>query len=189
MPKIKVEEKIKYFLPNNYYKKEITCSSLTSTPFFFAERKPRCNIVACAQCIVCRVSGWPFQQQQKKLATTDYHHQQHQHLSPNHFVVALPQRHLEHRSPRRSIQLARNQAKRWRHSTKSIFTLLLPHPFQLPGVIMWGLSSYCCVIHRRYTAEQRLIVYIVYYTDNQNLRRYVCTTSTCNDPTHLSSML
>ena len=128
-------------------KKGITCSSLTSTPFFFAERKPRCNIVACAQCIVCRVSGWPFQpqQQQKKLATTDYHHQQHQHLSPNHFVVALPQRHLEHRSPRRSIQLARNQAKRWRHSTKSIFTLLLPHPFQLPGVIMWGLSSYCCV--------------------------------------------
>ena len=48
--------------------------------------------------------------------------------------------------------------------------------FQLPGVIMWGLSSYCCVIHRCYTAEQRLI-----YTDNQNLRRYVCITSTCNE--------
>ena len=29
-------------------------------------------------------------------------------------------------------------------------------PFQLPRVIMWGLSLYCCVSHRCYTAEQRL---------------------------------
>ena len=28
--------------------------------------------------------------------------------------------------------------------------------FQLPRVIMWGLSLYCCVSHRCYTAEQRL---------------------------------
>ena len=126
MPKIKVEEKIKYFLPNNYYKNEITCSSLTSTPFFFAERKPRCNIVACAGGVWHRKPQHNYQK--KKLATTHDHCQQHQHLSPNHFVVALPQRHLEHRSPRRSIQLARNQAKRWRHSTKSIFSLYLPHP-------------------------------------------------------------
>ena len=31
--------------------------------------------------------------------------------------------------------------------------------FQLPRVIMWGLSLYCCVSHRCYTAEQRLILH------------------------------
>ena len=29
--------------------------------------------------------------------------------------------------------------------------------FQLPRVIMWGLSLYCCVSHRCCTAEQRLM--------------------------------
>ena len=32
-----------------------------------------------------------------------------------------------------------------------------PLPFQMPRVIMWGLSLYCCDSHRCYTVEQRLI--------------------------------
>ena len=56
--------------------------------------------------------------------------------------------------------------------------------FQLPRVIMWGLSLYCCICHRCCTAKQRLMTHgsSSYYTDNHNLRRYVCTTSTCNGP-------
>ena len=43
----------------------------------------------------------------------------------------------------------------------------LQRAFQLPRVIMWGLSLYCCVRYKCYTTEQRLI-----YTDKQLLSRY-----------------
>ena len=33
---------------------------------------------------------------------------------------------------------------------------LCPSPIQMPRVLMWGLSLYCCVSHRCCTAEQRL---------------------------------
>ena len=127
---MKVEEKITYFLSSNCYKKwdHLLLVDLNAVLFCRTEA----SMQHCCLCTMHSVqSQWltlPTTTTTKKLATTDYHHEQHQHLSPNHFVVALPQRHLEHRSPRWSIQLARNQAKRWRHSTKSIFSLYLPHP-------------------------------------------------------------
>ena len=44
-----------------------------------------------------------------------------------------------------------------RESRKFHRCAFLPIPFQLPRVIIWGLSLYCCVNHRCYTAEQRLM--------------------------------
>ena len=63
----------------------------------------------------------------------------------------------------------------------------LPQPFQLPRVILGGLSLYCSVSHRSYTAEQKLKI-TNYYTDKYILRCYVCTTSTCNGPGHKSEI-
>ena len=56
--------------------------------------------------------------------------------------------------------------------------LFLALVIQMPRVIMLGFSLYCCVSHRCCTADYRD------YTDNHNLRRYVCTSSTCNGHHH-----
>ena len=59
-----------------------------------------------------------------------------------------------------------------------------PSPFQLPRVVMWGLSLYCCVSHRCYTAEQRLMTLTI-TTSAAN----VCITSTCNGPAQITEQL
>ena len=59
-----------------------------------------------------------------------------------------------------------------------------PSPFQLPRVVMWGLSLYCCVSHRCYTAEQRLMTLTI-TTSAAN----VCITSTCNGPAQITAQL